>query len=73
MKKKIVCAMMCMAMVATTLAGCGSKADDNTTTDNAATDDAADAADETTDAAEGDTAASGEGKVYYQRPVYRLL
>ena len=54
-----------MAMVATTLAGCGSKADDNTTTDNAATDDAADAADETTDAAEGDTAASGEGKVYY--------
>ena len=65
MKKKIVCAMMCMAMVATTLAGCGSKADDNTTTDNAATDDAADAADETTDAAEGDTAASGEGKVYY--------
>ena len=65
MKKKIVCAMMCMAMVATTLAGCGSKASDNTTTDNAATDDAADAADETTDAAEGDTAASGEGKVYY--------
>ena len=66
MKKKIVCAMMCMAMVATTLAGCGSKADDNTTTDNAATDDAADdAADETTDAAEGDTAASGDGKVYY--------
>ena len=62
--------MMCMAMVATTLAGCGSKADDNTTTDNAATDDAAtddaaDAADETTDAAEGDTAASGDGKVYY--------
>ncbi len=67
MKKKIVCAMMCMAMVATTLVGCGSKADDNTTTDNAATDDATtdDASDETTDAAEGDTAASGEGKVYY--------
>lgn len=65
MKKKIVCALMCMAMVATTLAGCGSTADDNAATDNAATDDAADAADETTDAAEGDTAASGEGKVYY--------
>lgn len=66
MKKKIVCALMCMAMVATTLAGCGSTADDNNaTTDNAATDDAADAADETTDAAEGDTAASGDGKVYY--------
>ena len=63
MKKKIVCAMMCMAMVATTLAGCGSKADDNTTTDNAATDDAA--TDDAADAAEGDTAASGDGKVYY--------
>ena len=68
MKKKIVCALMCMAMVATTLAGCGSTADDNAATDNAA-DDAADAtddaSDETTDDAEGDTAASGEGKVYY--------
>lgn len=68
MKKKIVCALMCMAMVATTLAGCGSTADDNAATDNAA-DDAADAtddaADATTDDAEGDTAASGEGKVYY--------
>ena len=68
MKKKIVCALMCMAMVATTLAGCGSAADDNATTDNAA-DDAADAtddaSDETTDDAAGDTAASGEGKVYY--------
>ena len=67
MKKKIVCAMMCMAMVATTLAGCGSKADDNAATDNAATDDATtdDASDETTDDAEGETAASGDGKVYY--------
>ena len=68
MKKKIVCALMCMAMVATTLAGCCSAADDNATTDNAA-DDAADAtddaSDETTDDAAGDTAASGEGKVYY--------
>ncbi len=68
MKKKIVCALMCMAMVATTLAGCGSTADDNAATDNAA-DDAADAtddaADATTDDAEGDTAASGDGKVYY--------
>ncbi len=60
MKKKIVCALMCMAMVATTLAGCGSTTDDNAATDNAAdatTDDAADA--------EGDTASAGEGKVYY--------
>ena len=36
MKKKIVCAMMCVAMVATSLVGCGSKADD-TATDNAGT------------------------------------
>ncbi len=65
MKKKIVCALMCMAMVATTLAGCGSTADDNAATDNAADDATDDASDETTDDAEGDTAASGEGKVYY--------
>ncbi len=57
MKKKIVCALMCMAMVATTLAGCGSTTDDNATTDNASDD----ASDETA----SDTAASGEGKVYY--------
>ena len=47
MKKKIVCAMMCVAMVATSLVGCGSKADD-TATDNAGT--------ETTDDAAGDDA-----------------
>ena len=61
MKKRIVCAMMCVAMVATSLVGCGSKTDEGTANDAAATDDAADdAADaETTD----DTAESG--KVYY--------
>ena len=64
MKKKIVCAMMCVAMVATSLVGCGSKSDD-TATDNAGT--------ETTDEAAGDDAAAsddaaanaGSGKVYY--------
>ena len=51
MKKKIVCAMMCVAMVATSLVGCGSKADD-TATDNAGT--------ETTDDAAGDDAAAAD-------------
>ena len=61
MKKRIVCAMMCVAMVATSLVGCGSKTDEGTANDAAATDDAADdAADaEATD----DTAETG--KVYY--------
>lgn len=65
MKKKIVCAMMCVAMVATSLVGCGSKADDTTTTDNAGTETTDDAA--TDDAAASDDAAAnaGSGKVYY--------
>lgn len=65
MKKKIVCAMMCVAMVATSLVGCGSTADDGTTNDSTA--DETGAADEGEDAGEeapADTA-SGEGKVYY--------
>lgn len=64
MKKKIVCAMMCVAMAATALVGCGSTADNATddSTDNAtdeATDDTAD------DADSSDAAASTDGKVYY--------
>lgn len=64
MKKKIVCAMMCVAMAATALVGCGSTADNATddSTDNAtdeATDDTAD------DADSSDTASSTDGKVYY--------
>ena len=62
MKKKIVCAMMCVAMVATSLVGCGSKADDGAANDAAATDDAADDA---ADAEATDDTAAGEGKVYY--------
>ena len=45
MKKRIVCAMMCVAMVATSLVGCGSSTDEGTaddaateTTDDGATD-----------------------------------
>lgn len=57
MKKKIVCAMMCIAMAATSLVGCGSKADEGTTNDNAA--------EKTDEAAESTDSASGEGKVYY--------
>lgn len=60
MKKKIVCAMMCVAMAATSLVGCGSSAEEGTTND---TTDTADDADADTDTA--DDAASGEGKVYY--------
>lgn len=48
MKKKVVAALMSVAMVATLLAGCGSKAEDTTTaTDTTATtEDTADKADE---------------------------
>ncbi|MBO5155393.1 MAG: ABC transporter substrate-binding protein [Eubacterium sp.] len=60
MKKRIVCAMMCVAMVATSLVGCGSEADEGTANDTAATDEAA------TDNAEAtDDAAAETGKVYY--------
>lgn len=62
MKKKIVCAMMCVAMVATSLVGCGSKADDGAANDAAATDDATDDA---ADAGATDDAAGETGKVYY--------
>ena len=65
MKKKIVCAMMCVAMVATSLVGCGSKADD-TATDNAGTETTDDAAAGDDAAASDDAAANaGSGKVYY--------
>ena len=61
MKKKIVCAMMCVAMVATSFVGCGSKTDEGAANDAAATDDAA-----ADDAAEATDDAAGEaGKVYY--------
>lgn len=60
MKKKIVCAMMCVAMAATSLVGCGSSAEQGTTDDAAN-----DTTDDTADADTADDAASGEGKVYY--------
>ena len=64
MKKKIVCAMMCVAMVATSLVGCGSKADD-TATDNAGTETTDDAAGDDAAAADDAAANAGSGKVYY--------
>lgn len=64
MKKKIVCAMMCVAMVATSLVGCGSSADEGTT-DGAATETTDDAADDTAEAEATDDTASADGKVYY--------
>ena len=63
MKKRIVCAMMCVAMVATSLVGCGSKTDDGAANDAAATDDAA--ADDAAEEAPADDAAAETGKVYY--------
>ena len=60
MKKRIVCAMMCVAMVATSLVGCGSKADEG-----AATDDAAATEDAAAEEAPAGDAAGETGKVYY--------
>ena len=59
MKRKIVSALVCTAMVATVLAGCGSKDTAATTTDTAATEDTA-AAEDTADDAAAEEAASGE-------------
>lgn len=67
MKKKIVCAMMCIAMAATSLAGCGSDdgAADGGNTD-APADEPADSADDADGGDDADApAASGDGKVYY--------
>ena len=60
MKKKIVCAAMCIAMAATSLVGCGSSADEgstDTTNDNAANDAA--------NVQISDDVADETGKVYY--------
>ena len=60
MKKKIVCAMMCIAMAVASLVGCGSSADEgstDTTNDNAANDAA--------NVQISDDVADETGKVYY--------
>lgn len=60
MKRKILSALLCVAMTATMLAGCGNKSNESTDDKNQeATDDAAadDAADDATDDAAGDDAA----------------
>ena len=65
MKKRIVSAVLCTAMVAGSLVGCGSKKAEETTaaTTAAATEAATEAAKEETEAAEGETkAAEGETK-----------
>ena len=64
MKKKIVCAMMCIAMAATSLVGCGSDGGAADNTDKPA-DDANEPADDAQGGDDGATAANGEGKVYY--------
>lgn len=61
MKKRIVSAVLCTAMVAGSLVGCGSKKAEETTaaTTAAATEAATEAAKEETEAAEGETKAAG--------------
>ena len=63
MKKRIVSAVLCTAMVAGSLAGCGSKKAEETTaaTTAAATEAATEAAKEETEAAEGETKAAEAG------------
>ena len=59
MKKKLIGALLCVAMVASMLTGCGSKAESGAATEGgeaAATEQAAEA---------GESAAAGEGRVYY--------
>lgn len=68
MKKRIVSAVLCTAMVAGSLAGCGSKKAEETTaaTTAAATEatEATEAAEEKTEAAEGETEAAAEAGSY---------
>lgn len=66
MKKRIVSAVLCTAMVAGSLAGCGSKKAEETTaaTTAAATEAATEAAKEETKAAEGETKAEAEAGAY---------
>lgn len=65
MKKKIVCALVCVAMAATALVGCGSDAgnSENDNTNNTDSTENTDNSDNTADNA--DSASSGNGKVYY--------
>lgn len=59
MKKKVLASLMCVAMAATMLAGCGSSDSADTSTTTTTTDDAAAASTETADAS-SDTSASGD-------------
>ena len=65
MKKRIVSAVLCTAMVAGSLAGCGSKkAEETTAATTAAATEATEAAEEKTEAAEGETEAAAEAGSY---------
>ena len=65
MKKRIVSAVLCTAMVAGSLAGCGSKkAEETTAAATEAATEATEAAEEKTEAAEGETAAAAEAGSY---------
>ncbi|MDE6969497.1 MAG: ABC transporter substrate-binding protein, partial [Eubacterium sp.] len=65
MKKKLVCALLCTAMTAASMTGCGSSGEDNSQSenDNASGDHQADAPDENADG--NASADAGSGKVYY--------
>ena len=65
MKKRIVSAVLCTAMVAGSLAGCGSKkAEETTAAATEAAAEATEAAEEKTEAAEGETEAAAEAGSY---------
>ena len=65
MKKRIVSAVLCTAMVAGSLAGCGSKkAEETTAAATEAATEATEAAEEKTEAAEGETEAAAEAGSY---------
>lgn len=65
MKKRIVSAVLCTAMVAGSLAGCGSKkAEETTVAATEAATEATEAAEEKTEAAEGETEAAAEAGSY---------
>ncbi len=63
MKKKLVSALLCMAMVATTFVGCGQSTEETATTET--TEDTAEATEDAAEATDDAAEAAGTGKVYY--------
>jgi putative multiple sugar transport system substrate-binding protein len=72
MKKKVLSALLSVAMVASLLVGCGGAAADTSSSAPAATDDAAPAAEASDDGAAADTASAGGKKVGVSMPTKDL-